>query len=120
MIWLQNLGLKKHGNSFNSQSTVNKSDSKMYKRESKFNLPEHVMTKKVDDQLLIVNTQTDEYHSINQVGADLLEKLNRNLTVEQTIQELTQEYDVPEDQLVNDINHILAELIDSNIIVNTH
>ncbi|MCL5946512.1 MAG: PqqD family protein [Chloroflexi bacterium] len=64
----------------------------------------------VADQLVILNTQTEQYYTVNRVGAEIWHLLDGSRDFEAILAVLCTRYDVPEEELRADLGELLDGL----------
>ncbi len=72
--------------------------------------PEVRTTHGDEDGSVLINLESGEIFSLNGLGAKIWTKLEEGRTFETVLDSLTQEYDVPRQKLLNDLETFLVEL----------
>jgi len=84
--------------------------------ETKFQIPEHVLFTDVDQTAVLLNTQTNKYFSLDEVGARFWTLLTENNPVNTIHKIILAEYDVPSTKLEQDLLELLADLMENNLV----
>lgn len=72
--------------------------------------PPHVVVSTVDDELVVMDTQSGTYYGLNAVGARMVALLQQYGTVEETVKALCAEYDAGADRIRADVVRLVDEL----------
>ena len=70
----------------------------------------------IDGEAVILNTDNGYYYSLNEVGTQIWDDINKGKSVGEIISFLKREYRVPEKQLKNDILDLMEDLKKEKII----
>lgn len=73
-------------------------------------LKEGLLIQKVVDELVILEPQSGDYFTLNNMGALMLEKLQTGQSKEQIAEQISAEYAVDRAQVVADLNDLLEQL----------
>jgi hypothetical protein len=73
-------------------------------------VPEHVLMRVVDGELVVLNLDNEQYYGLDEVGTAMWEALTTAPTVSGAIQQLLAAYDVDEETLTRDVEKLLEEL----------
>lgn len=79
--------------------------------------PTSVIDRLVDDEMLLIQTNSGNFFSLNAVGTRVWEALEDAVTVEDLVSLITAEYDVDEDRAQSDIMRLLDQLIEERLVV---
>lgn len=88
----------------------------MLSLETRISIPEHVISTKVDQDAVLLNTQNNQYYTLDEVGARFWRLLTEAQALKQIHQTLLAEYDVAPDILENDLLELLAELRENDLV----
>jgi hypothetical protein len=80
-----------------------------------FLLPEGVLTREVDGELVLLNLRTEEYYGLDPVGADIVSRLT-SAPLATAVDALCRDYDVDADVLRADVDALIAELLDAGLL----
>jgi len=70
---------------------------------------ERIVARRLGAEMVLLNTETEAYFTINSVGARIWELIDGQRTVSLIVAELLAEYEVPEAELQADIDELLGE-----------
>jgi hypothetical protein len=73
-------------------------------------VPEHVLTRVVDDELVLLNLRDEEFYGLDKVGATIWQALNDSATVSEAVSALLGEFEVDRAVLAGDVEALLIEL----------
>lgn len=59
---------------------------------------------------LLLDYETNKYYEINETGTMIIKLLQKHKTLEETLNALSEEYSVPRDVALNDVNEFLGKL----------
>ncbi len=71
--------------------------------------------RRIDDEALLINTRKDEMCHLNPVASFLWTSLDGALTLKEIARRLVKEYEVGEEQALEDLLEFAAELIDKGV-----
>lgn len=72
---------------------------------------------KIDNNLLLLNPKTTKAFECNEIITDLWEVLESEMSFEEIIQTLLEEYEVDKEELTNDIKATLDKMIERELIL---
>ncbi len=78
--------------------------------------PSHVLTRPLDDELVLLNLDNENYYGLDEVSARMWEVLSASPSVEVGVAQLLTEYDVEPDRLRADVQALLSDLVDNGLI----
>lgn len=81
-----------------------------------YKIPQTVFIQEVDSEVIILDTQTQEYFSINEVGKDIWEAISNNISNEELVEELVSKYEVPKEQIEVDLQNFCEALEQKGLI----
>jgi hypothetical protein len=73
-------------------------------------IPEHVLVRAIDDELVLLNLDNENYYGLDKVGATIWEAVAASPTVEVAVTTLLDQFDVDAETLSRDVEHLLVEL----------
>ena len=74
------------------------------------------MARRLGEEMVLLNTETEAYFTLNDVGARVWELIDGRQTVATIIRQLLAEYDVPETELQTDVDELLSQFADQQLI----
>ena len=88
--------------------------------ETKLQIPASVMFTTVDQTAVLLNTQTNNYFALDEVGARFWELMTENNLLKEAYKILLEEYEVAPTQLEQDLLELLADLIENDLVEINH
>jgi hypothetical protein len=74
------------------------------------------VARRLGEEMVLLNTETEAYFTLNDVGARVWELIDGRQTVATIIRQLLAEYDVPETELQTDVDELLSQFADQQLI----
>ena len=84
--------------------------------ETKMVIPAQVMSRQVGDETVILDLGSGMYFGLDPVGARIWQLLSEGHQVDAVVSALLGEYDVPEEQLRQDVNGLVSELVSRGLV----
>lgn len=84
--------------------------------DTKINIPDTLFLQKVDDETILLDSNTNEYFSINEIGTFIWETLEEKKDLKSVKEEIISNYDVDEKQVENDILNFIQEVANKGLI----
>ncbi len=88
----------------------------MISLETKITIPETLLLQKVDEETILLDINTQEYFSLNELGGIIWELLSKNNNLKEVKDELLVTYDINEKQIIDDILNFISALIKKGLI----
>lgn len=88
----------------------------MLKLEDTVRFPAHVMFSIIEDEAFLLNTRTNRYFLLDEVGARLWMLLKEGQTLMLAYRTLLQEYEVEPAQLEQDLLELLGKLQENGLV----
>jgi hypothetical protein len=85
--------------------------------DSRIALPEHVVSRAFEKQIVLLNLESGNYHGLNPVAARMLEVSTAAETPRNAVVELAAEYDQPESVIESDLEQLIQGLADRGLVV---
>lgn len=73
-------------------------------------LKEGLLIQKVVDEMVILEPDSGDYYTLNEMGALMLEDLQKGLSVSDIATKLSQQFTVGSDQVKQDLQQLMLEL----------
>ena len=73
-------------------------------------VPDHVLVRTVDRELVLLNLDNEEYYGLDEVGAAIWDALSASPTIGAAVDGLLEQFDVDRDSLAEDVERLVAEL----------
>ena len=83
----------------------------------KYQIPSTVFIQEVDEEVILLDTLSQEYFSLNEVGKNILDLISENLTHEEIVEELSQAYEIDKLQIESDLSNFTKALQEKGLIV---
>jgi hypothetical protein len=78
--------------------------------DERWHLPDHVVLRKVGDEMVLLNFETESYFGLDDVGVDFIEALLELGSFELVATRLLQMYDAAPDEIRSDLQRLVGEL----------
>lgn len=82
----------------------------------KFRLPDHILLADVDDEAVILNTDSEHYFGLNGTALRMLHVLNESPTLEDAHTTLLQQFDADPETLMKDLRSLVEQLKERGLI----
>ncbi len=82
----------------------------------KYQIPQTVFIQEIDDEIILLDTITQEYFSLNEVGKNIIDLISENLTKDQIVEELSNIYEVDKIQIEKDLTNFAKALEEKGLI----
>ena len=79
-------------------------------------IPAHVMFTTVDETAVLLNTQTNQYYSLDDVGAQFWNLLKSGNSLQKIYQTLLDEYKVASVELEQDLLELINHLLENGLV----
>ena len=80
-------------------------------------IPEHVMSRQVGDETVILDLGSGTYFGLDPVGARIWQMLTEGQRLTDVVTALTREFDVAPDQVRDDVDALVNELVTRGLVV---
>jgi hypothetical protein len=74
------------------------------------------VARRLGEEMVLLNTETEAYFTLNEVGARVWELIDGQRTVATIVHQLLAEYEVPEAELRTDIVELLGQFAEQQLI----
>ncbi len=85
--------------------------------EKKVSVPEHVLFREIEGELVILDLETERYFGLDDVGARMWAVLTGTGTGEKTLAVLGEEYDADPGTLRDDLVALMQQLVDRSLLI---
>lgn len=82
----------------------------------KYQIPQTVFIQEIDDEVILLDTTTQEYFSLNEVGKNIIDLISENLTKDEMVEELSNIYEVDKIQIEKDLTNFAKALEEKGLI----
>jgi hypothetical protein len=77
---------------------------------SRLSVPEHVLTRRVEGETVLLNLDNEEYYGLDDVGTRLWELIEKGTTFAEAVDAMLGEYDVERGVLERDLTALTVDL----------
>jgi len=84
--------------------------------DTKVEINEDVFIQEVDDETILLDSKTQEYFSLNEIGRIFYHFLAEKKVLRDVLEALKEQFDVAEDQLQKDLFAFVKALEDKNLL----
>jgi len=77
---------------------------------------EDVISKKMDDEMVLVNLKSEIIYTLNETGAKFWELIEEGKSFGQIITELQAEYNITKEELTTELEAIVSQLVERGLI----
>ena len=84
--------------------------------DATLNVPTHVLFTTVDQDAVLLNTLTNKYYTLNEVGARFWNLLSGGKTLREAHQALLEEFEVESPQLEQDLLELVGDLRENGLV----
>ncbi len=81
-----------------------------------FAFPDGVVAREVDGEMVLLNLTSEQYYSLDRIGADIVTRLT-STPKDEAVAALCRDYEVDADELKSDIDDLVAELVEAGLLV---
>ncbi|MDX6583383.1 MAG: hypothetical protein QOI10_2567 [Solirubrobacterales bacterium] len=85
--------------------------------DRRFEVPDHVVSRAFEQQTVLLNLRSGNYHGLNQVAMRMLEASGETATPREAVAGLAAEYDQPAAVIERDLAELLQGLAERGLIV---
>ena len=79
-------------------------------------IPEDVMISRVEDEIVLLNLESEQYFALDDIGARVWELLSEYGSTDIVIEQITTEYDVEPDEFRDDLTKLLSDLTNAGLV----
>lgn len=84
--------------------------------QSKIIVGENALVQKVSDEMVILDSESGQYYTLNLMATEMLEHLKEGKSVEETALAICEEYDASKEEVLQDIEDMLDTLINKQLV----
>jgi len=81
-----------------------------------YTIPDSVMLQNIDDETLLLDTNTQEFFSLNEIGSAMWESMSEYNNLEEVYKEFQEAFDIDANQLKSDITTFASALKEKGLI----
>ena len=82
----------------------------------RFSISDEVLSQEVNGETVLLDLEGESYFGLNEVGTRIWQLIQSEQTVAETLDALSDEYDVSLEQLENDVGELLDKLADAGLV----
>ena len=79
-------------------------------------IPDTLFAQEVDEEIVILDTTSQEYFGLDEVGAVIWQHLSEHGSLHKAYNAMREEYEVDDEQLEADICRFVQELVDADLV----
>lgn len=79
-------------------------------------IPEDVMISRVEDEIVLLNLESEQYFALDDIGARVWELLSEYGSTDVVVEQITTEYDVEPDVFRVDLTKLLTDLQEAGLV----
>ena len=76
----------------------------------------YVVAQDVDDEIVLLHMETEQYFSLDDIGTKMWKLLTEKDTVQEVLQAMLSLYNVDETRLRNDLEKLISRLVEAKLI----
>jgi hypothetical protein len=80
-----------------------------------FAFPDGVVAREVDGEMVLLNLTSEQYFSLDKVGADIVGRLTRS-PMDEVLPALCRDYQVDAEVLKGDVDQLVGELVEAGLL----
>ena len=84
--------------------------------DQRLTLAPEVSISDLHGELVLLNFETETYYGLDRVGAQIVNVLKEEPTIEAGVQALAQQFDVTEQRLRDDVEKLIGELLEAKLV----
>jgi hypothetical protein len=78
--------------------------------------PEHILIRELEGEAVLLNLKTETYFGLDDVGMRMWQVLTTSASIREAYEVLLDEYDVPPQQLRQDLDELLGKLVEQGLV----
>ncbi len=82
----------------------------------KYNYNEKIVTRNMGDTTMAYNQSNGDMYELNEIGAEILTYLSKNMSMQEILDKLCNDYNASKDDIYEDVSQIVSRMIELNII----
>lgn len=82
----------------------------------RFSKCDDVLSQEVHGETILLNLEGETYFGLNEVGTRIWQLIQSGQSIAETLQALTDEYDVGMEQLESDVDNLLVNLTEAGLV----
>ena len=86
-------------------------------RAKEYSIPSSVLLQEIDNELLIFNSETGQFYSVNDTGAVIWESIIEHANLGDVLDDISEVFDVDRDILINDLLKFVLPLYEQGLLI---
>lgn len=86
-------------------------------RAKEYSIPSSVLLQEIDNELLIFNSETGQFYSVNDTGAVIWESIIEHDNLGDVLDDISKVFDVDRDILINDLLKFVLPLYEQGLLI---
>ncbi|MDD2837509.1 PqqD family protein [Sulfuricurvum sp.] len=86
-------------------------------RAKEYSIPSSVLLQEIDNELLIFNSETGQFYSVNDTGAVIWESIIEHDNLGDVLDDISEVFDVDRDILINDLLKFVLPLYEQGLLI---
>lgn len=86
-------------------------------RTDRYSISKEVLSQELNGETVLLDLQGESYFSLNEVGTRIWQLIQSDKTVDETLNTLSDEYDVSREQLESDVDALLSKLTEAGLVI---
>ena len=79
-------------------------------------LSESALIQKVSGEMVILDMESGQYYTLNEVASDMLEHIKDGLELETVIAKICEKYDTDSSEVASDLEELLTSLLEMQLV----
>ena len=84
--------------------------------DSEIQIPSYVISTTVDQDAVLLNTKTNKYYALDEVGARFWALITKKKTLQEVYRQLLDEYAVSPDELEKDLLELINDFVENKLV----
>ena len=87
----------------------------MISPNTSIHINENALVQKVGSETVILDSESGQYYTLNEMATEMLEQLKEGATIQATTSHVCDEYDASESEVLADITAMVSELVEKKL-----
>ena len=79
-------------------------------------ISESALIQKVSGEMVILDMESGQYYTLNEVASDMLDHLQAGLTLDAVVEQICAKYEAAESEVKADLEEMLAHLLEKQLV----
>ncbi len=84
-----------------------------------FRIPEHVLSRRLDDEMVLLNLDSGEYFGLNDTGTRVWELLSGGCSRQEVVERLAREFEVAAEAASGHVEALCDELLEAGLLASS-